>query len=252
MDLVLEGRGLHKTYRGDGVVTEALRGVDLTVERGEFVGVMGPSGCGKSTLLNLLGAMDLPTEGEVFFEGEPLSGLSERQLTLIRRRRIGFVFQFFNLVPVLTVEENVAFPAVVDGRRDHRAALEDALTRLDLAEHRAKLPSQLSGGEQQRTAVARALVNRPDVLLVDEPTGNLDTTSAAELMAHLRDLHEHGQTIVLVSHDPTVASHAQRVLFMRDGQIVEEITLPRRGDPSSVIRRFLRVEGAEPVGSKKD
>jgi putative ABC transport system ATP-binding protein len=231
-------------------VTEALRGVDLAVERGEFVAIMGPSGCGKSTLLNLLGALDAPTEGEVRFEDRRLSGLSDRELTAIRRRRVGFVFQFFNLVPVLTVAENIAFPATIDGRRGSPENLDAILAAMALTEHRHKLPSQLSGGEQQRTAIGRALVNRPDVLLVDEPTGNLDTVSAGEVMAHLRTLHDEGQTIVLVTHDPTVASRAKRVLFMRDGQILEEIALPRRGDRAAVIGRLLRVEGAEPVRAK--
>lgn len=250
MTVILEGRGLKKTYRGDGIVTEALRSVDLEVERGEFVSIMGPSGCGKSSLLNLLGALDVPTEGEVYFEGQPLSGLGDRDLTTIRRRRVGFVFQFFNLVPVLTVEENIAFPAVVDGRRDSTEHLATILAALALTDHRRKLPSQLSGGEQQRTAIGRALINSPDVLLVDEPTGNLDTISADDVMAHLRALHEDGQTILLVTHDPTVASRAKRVLFMRDGRIVEEITLPRRGDRAAVIGRLLRVEGAEPVRAR--
>ncbi len=250
MTVILEGRGLRKTYRGDGIVTEALRGVDLEIERGEFVSIMGPSGCGKSTLLNLLGALDTPTDGEVLFEGDALSGLGDRDLTAIRRRRIGFVFQFFNLVPVLTVEENIAFPAVMDGRRDTAEQLETILRTLGLTDHRRKLPAQLSGGEQQRTAIGRALINEPDVLLVDEPTGNLDTISAGDVMAQLRTLHEQGQTILLVTHDPTVASRAKRVLFMRDGQILEEIALPRRGDRAAVIGRLLRVEGAEPVRAK--
>jgi putative ABC transport system ATP-binding protein len=249
MNVVLEGRGLRKTYRGDGIVTEALRGVDLTVERGEFVSIMGPSGCGKSSLLNLLGALDVPTEGEVLFEGNALSGLSDRQLTVIRRQRIGFIFQFFNLIPVLNVEENIAFPAVMDGKRGSNERVDQAMTLLGLTEHRSKLPSQLSGGEQQRTAIARALVNDPDVLLVDEPTGNLDSASADDVMAHLRRLHENGQTIVLVTHDPTVASRAARVLFMRDGTIVEDVDLPRRGNRAALISRLLKVEGAEPLSA---
>jgi putative ABC transport system ATP-binding protein len=245
--MILEGKGLRKTYRGDGITTEALRGVDIEVERGEFVAIMGPSGCGKSTLLNLLGALDVPDVGEVHFEDRPLSGLNDRELTAIRRRHVGFVFQFFNLVPVLTVEENIAFPALMDGRRGTSQQLEGILEAMALTEQRGKLPSQLSGGEQQRTAIGRALINSPDVLLVDEPTGNLDTVTAGEVMSYLRKLHDYGQTIVLVTHDPTVASRAKRVLFMRDGQIVEEVTLPRRGDRAAVIGRLLNVEGAVPA-----
>ena len=250
MTMLLEGRQLRKVYRGDGIETEALRGVDLTVDRGEFMSIMGPSGCGKSSLLNLLGALDTPTDGEVLFEGAPLSGLNDRQHTMIRRQRIGFVFQFFNLIPVLTVEENIAFPAVMDGRRGHSERVDNALELLGLVDHRAKLPSQLSGGEQQRTAIARALINEPDVLLVDEPTGNLDSASADEVMSHLRKLHDGGQTIVLVTHDPTVASRAARVLFMRDGRIVEDVDLPRRGNRAAIIGRLLKVEGAEPVKTR--
>jgi putative ABC transport system ATP-binding protein len=242
---LLEGRSLRKTYTGDGVVTTALHGIDIAVDRGEFISIMGPSGCGKSTLMNLLGALDVPTDGDVLFDGKSLRSLSEKQLTTIRRQHIGFVFQFFNLVPVLTLEENVAFPAVMDGRHDYHDQMADVLKALHLEQHRRKLPSQLSGGEQQRAAIARALINTPDLVLLDEPTGNLDTASAGELMSYLRDVHESGQTILLVTHDPTVASRGKRILYMRDGEIVEEVDLPRKADRTAAIGRLLRFEANE-------
>lgn len=245
METVLEGRDLRKVYRDDGVETEALRDVDVTVGHGEFVAVMGPSGCGKTTLLNLLGALDTPTSGDVLFDGEPMSGMSDRALTRIRRREIGFVFQFFNLIPVLTVEENVAFPARLDGRGDLRPGIDRLLDELGLDELRDKLPAQLSGGERQRVAVARALVMEPAVLLADEPTGNIDTVAAGDLLRLLRRLHEDGQTIVLVTHDPTVASVAERVVFMRDGRLVEEMALPGTADAASVLSEVVRLGQTE-------
>lgn len=241
METVLEGRGLQKAYRDDGVETQALRGLDIAVRRGEFLAVMGPSGCGKTTLLNLLGALDSPTSGEVLFDGEPMSSMSDRALTRIRRRRIGFVFQFFNLIPVLTVEENIAFPARLDGRGDLRPGIDRLLDALGLGDLRGKLPAQLSGGERQRVAVARALVMEPEVVLADEPTGNIDTVAAGDLLGLLGRLHEDGQTIVLVTHDPTVASVAERVVFMRDGRLVEEMALPGTSDPASVLQEVVRL-----------
>lgn len=241
METVLEGRGLRKVYRDDGVETEALRDVDIAVGRGEFVSVMGPSGCGKTTLLNLFGALDSPTSGDVLFEGEPMSGMSDRALTRIRRREIGFVFQFFNLIPVLTVEENVAFPARLDGRGGLGSQVDRLLEELGLGKLRDKLPAQLSGGERQRVAVARALVLQPAVLLADEPTGNIDTVAAGGLLGLLRRLHEDGQTIVLVTHDPTVATVAERVVFMRDGHLVEEMALPGTSDPAAVLSEVVRL-----------
>src|SRR5439155_15010970 len=211
---VIEARGLTKVYAGD---VAALRSVDFTVAAGEFVAVMGPSGCGKSTLLHLLGALDTPTTGEVSFEGRPLSTLSDADRTLIRRRRIGFVFQFFNLVPVLSVEANVALPLVIDNQKPalYQSTVAEMLGAVGLLAQRHKLPSQLSGGEQQRVAIARALVSHPAALLADEPTGNLDHSTGISVMSLLRSFHDRGQTTVVVTHDPQVASFAQRVVFMR-------------------------------------
>ena len=218
---LLEARGVHKDYPLDGLAVPALRGVDLAVDAGEFVAVMGPSGCGKSTLLHLLGALDTPSAGVVILEGVALADMSDDELTRVRRHRVGFVFQFFNLVPVLTAAENVALPAVIDGAAqataDDRART--LLEHFDLGDVAQKLPSQLSGGEQQRVAIARALTNAPAVLLADEPTGNLDQETGDRVLAHFEGLHADGQTIVLVTHDASVAQRADRVVLMRDGLV---------------------------------
>jgi putative ABC transport system ATP-binding protein len=241
---VLEARELSKRYETDGAPVDALRGVDPQVKQGEFLAVMGPSGCGKSTLLHLLGALDWPTSGEVLLDGEPLSSREERDLTLVRRHRIGFVFQFFNLVAVLTARENVALPAVIDGRSpdEHRQRAEELLGLVGLSEVADKVPSQLSGGEQQRVAIARALMNRPAVLLADEPTGNLDYRNGVEVMRLLSSLHDQGETIVLVTHDPTVAAHADRVVFLRDGQVADEMDIGPQSGREELLARLIRLD----------
>ena len=223
---VLEGKGLHKTYDSDGVAVHALRGADLALDEGELVALMGPSGCGKSTLLHLLGGLDTPSSGQVVLDGVPLADLSDRELTRVRRHRIGFVFQFFNLVPVLTAAENVSLPAVIDGQpteeRDRRVA--ELLDRVGLTDRADHVPARLSGGEQQRVAIARALLNRPAVLLADEPTGNLDRRSGAEVMQLIaRANADDGQTVLVVTHDPNVAAVAGRVVLLRDGAVVDEL-----------------------------
>ena len=240
---VLEARNLHKVYRSDGVAVHALRGVDLRIEVGEFVAIMGPSGCGKSTLLHLLAGLDLPTEGEVFVQGQPVHRLSESQRARLRRRTIGFVFQSFNLIPNLTVADNVDMPALLAGRdpREVAQARDVLLERLGLTGKQRAFPAQLSGGEQQRVAIARALINRPTLLLADEPTGNLDTRSGAEVLDLFRRFHQEGQTILLVTHDPKVASYARRLIFMRDGRFVSEMTLQEQGDAARVLARLLEV-----------
>lgn len=237
-------KALRKTYPSDGTAVQALNGIDLEVQPGEFVAVMGPSGSGKSTLLHMLGALDTPDEGEVSIRGRVLSGMSRRELAVIRRRHVGFVFQFFNLVPVLTVEENVSLPAVLDGAKasDYVSRMDEIFELFGLHEQRDKLPSQLSGGEQQRVAIARALMNRPSVVLADEPTGNLDRSSGNDVMSLLRRLNTEGQTIVVVTHDPAVASFARRVLFMRDGKLVDEATLRAPGDTGEILSRLVRLE----------
>jgi putative ABC transport system ATP-binding protein len=227
MTPVLEARSLAKTYESRGTKVLGLRGVDLVVERGEFVAVMGPSGCGKSTLLNLLAGLDRPTAGEVWLAGRRIDQLSESELARMRRRRVGFVFQFFNLVPSLTAAENVELPLLLAGqrRRKARRSARELLGELGLPNQQAAAPAELSGGQQQRVAVARALANRPDIILADEPTGNLDSVAARQVLGLLRRARDQGQTLLLVSHDASVAAAADRVITMRDGLIASESQL---------------------------
>jgi putative ABC transport system ATP-binding protein len=235
---ILEARNVTKRYRLGNRDVDALRGVSLRVRRGEFVALMGPSGSGKSTLLQLLGGLDRPTDGEVVLDGEVISHLSDTQATCLRREKTGFVFQFFNLIPLLDVYENVALPftiAGVDPRHGEAAVrIHDVLQLVDLLGRERNRPDQLSAGEQQRVALARALVSRPAILLADEPTGNLDYATGGEILDSLwRSCDELGQTIVLVTHDARAAAHADRVLVVGDGQIRDEILLGRRANPDA-------------------
>jgi putative ABC transport system ATP-binding protein len=224
---VLEARGLAKTYDTGGAEVLALRGVDLAIERGEFVAIMGPSGCGKSTLLNLLAGLDRPTAGEVRLDGERIDRLSEAELARLRRRKIGFVFQFFNLLPTLSAVENVELPLLLIGRRrrDARRTANDLMGELGVGDKRAAAPVQLSGGQQQRVALARALANTPDIVLGDEPTGNLDSAATREVLGLLRAARDRGQTLLLVTHDARVAAAADRVVTLRDGLVSDETEL---------------------------
>jgi putative ABC transport system ATP-binding protein len=227
---LIELSAVHKTYATDGGDVRALRGVTLTVEDGEFVALVGPSGSGKSTLMHLLGLLDRPTSGTYRFEGEDVSRLSRTALSALRNRKIGFVFQGSHLLPRQTAWENVAMPLLYAGlpaRERKRRALE-LLARVGLTDRAHHRPNQLSGGQQQRVAIARALVNRPRLLLADEPTGNLDSATGAEILAEFQRLHrDGGLTVVLVTHDPTVAQTAERVVTLRDGQIVGDTTSVR-------------------------
>jgi putative ABC transport system ATP-binding protein len=224
---VLEARSLAKTYDTGGAKVLALRGVDLAIERGEFVAIMGPSGCGKSTLLNLLAGLDRPTAGEVWLDGERIDRLSETELARLRRRKIGFVFQFFNLVRTLSAVENVELPLLLVGRRrqDARRSANELMAELGIGDKHAAAPVQLSGGQQQRVALARALANTPDIVLCDEPTGNLDSAAAREVLALLRGARDRGQTLLLVTHDARVAAAADRVVTLRDGLVSDETEL---------------------------
>lgn len=241
---ILEAHDLHKTYRSDGVSVPALRGLDLSMEPGEFAAVMGPSGCGKSTLLHLLAGLDMPTQGEVTLAGERLNDLDESRRAVLRRATVGFVFQAYNLIPNLTVADNVDLPGLLAGRSaaDVAARRDELLAALGIADKADAFPHQLSGGQQQRVAIARALVNAPTVLLADEPTGNLDSRSGNEVLALLRGFNEQGQTILLVTHGPKVASFARRIIFMRDGRFVSEMRTAGRGDPAQVVAKLVEVE----------
>jgi len=241
MTPVILTRGLAKDY--DGV--PALHDIDVEIADGEFVAVTGPSGCGKSTLLNLLGGLDRPTRGEIELAGRRVDGYSEARWALVRRSDIGFVFQFFNLIANLSVADNVELPGLLAGlsSKEARTRRQELLDSLGIAEHADSAPGHLSGGQQQRVAIARALINRPRVLLADEPTGNLDSASARDVMALLRAAHdERGQTIVLVTHDARVAARADRVLAMRDGAVAHETRLDDRGDMSATVSRLMELE----------
>jgi putative ABC transport system ATP-binding protein len=227
MTPVVEARGLGRVHGSGEAAVTALDAVDLQIAHGEFIAVTGPSGCGKSTLLNLLGGLDRPTHGEVLFHGERVDGAKEARRAKLRRGEIGIVFQFFNLIGNLTVADNVELPALLAGvpAREARRRGHDLLERLGLAEAARRVPGNLSGGQQQRVAIARALINRPSLLLADEPTGNLDSAAAREVMGVLQERHHEGQTIVLVTHDMRVASIADRVIARRDGAVASETAM---------------------------
>jgi putative ABC transport system ATP-binding protein len=215
---------VRKTFEAENAPVRALRGANLTVPSGDFVALMGPSGCGKSTLLNLVAGLDVADEGTITVAGELVTGRSEDELSLLRRKHIGIVFQFFNLLEGMTVLENVALPAVIAGRKRRMAETRarDLLDLLGIGDKASTVPGMLSGGQRQRLAIARALANEPTLLLADEPTGALDSEGGQEVIELLSRLHQGGQTIVLVTHDPGVAAAAERVVRMRDGRIVEE------------------------------
>ncbi len=220
---VVEGRDVTRRYGEGETAVDALRGVDLDVTTGELVAVMGPSGSGKSTLMHILAGLDKPTSGTVTIAGTGLADLNDTELTKLRREHIGFVFQFFNLLPMLNAEENIVLPLSIAGEKPDKAWLADLLNRVGLADRRDHRPSELSGGQQQRVAIGRALVNRPSIIFADEPTGNLDSKTSGEIL----DLLEHSvrelkQTIVMVTHEPRAAAIADRVLFLDDGAIVRE------------------------------
>jgi putative ABC transport system ATP-binding protein len=215
---------LTRRYGSGDSVVEAVRGVSLDIPSGEFTAIMGPSGSGKSTLMHLLAGLDRPTEGTVEIGGEDITAMGDKQLTLLRRRHIGFVFQAFNLVPTLNAEENITLPLSIAGRRIDRSFVDSVIERVGLADRRAHRPAEMSGGQQQRVAVARALVSEPTVLFADEPTGNLDSHSSAEVIDLLREASGvYGQTIVMVTHDPVAAEAADRTIHLADGR-VEEIS----------------------------
>jgi putative ABC transport system ATP-binding protein len=241
---VLQADQVTKQYRMGELTVNALDTVDFAVEQGEFVAIMGPSGSGKSTLLHLLGGLDSTSDGEITLAGKALSKLNDDAVTLVRRRNVGFIFQFYNLVPTLTAQENIALPLLIDGRNmdDYRAKVDELLELVDLTDRRHHKPDQLSGGQQQRVAIARAFVTDPDIVLADEPTGNLDSKSGKAILELLRrSCDELGHTIVMVTHDAYAASYADRVVFLKDGRVVRR--LDRAGHESNMMQAIMDVMG---------
>jgi putative ABC transport system ATP-binding protein len=235
-DRVVRADDLNRRYGEGPTAVEALRGVSLTVTRGHLDAVMGPSGSGKSTLMHTLAGLDKPTSGTVQIAGIEITGLDDNELTHLRRDHIGFVFQFFNLLPMLSAEENVVLPLTIAGESADREWLEELLGRMGLARRRSHRPSELSGGEQQRVAIARALITRPTILFADEPTGNLDSKTGGEILELLKSsVEEYGQTIVMVTHEPRAAAFADSVRFLADGQIVTKLEEATASDVLEVM-----------------
>jgi putative ABC transport system ATP-binding protein len=241
---IITTENLTKVYgKGETAVT-ALDHVTMKVNAGEFVAVMGPSGCGKSTLLHLLGGLDRPSEGGVSIDGTAIADMKDDDLTRLRRRKMGFVFQFYNLIPVLNAVENAALPVTLDGVKPAEAKKRAAewLQRFGLGDRLASRPDQLSGGQQQRVAVARALVAEPALILADEPTGNLDTRSGDEIAGLLRQVtKEYGRTVVMVTHDPRIAAYADRIVFLKDGKVVDETNLERKGAAEKIADKIKEI-----------
>jgi putative ABC transport system ATP-binding protein len=250
MEDVVRLNAVRKVYGNQRTGVEALRGVTIGFPRGSFTAVMGPSGSGKSTFLHCAAGLDKPTAGTVTLDGQELTGLREKALTILRRERIGFIFQSFNLLPALTVQQNITLPLRLAGRKPDRARLTEVINRVGLADRRKHLPAELSGGQQQRVAIARALVTRPAVIFADEPTGALDTHTAREVLdLMLESVHRHGQTVVMVTHDPMAAAYAHRVVFLADGQLAGELRDPT-ADAIAERMTHLGAWGARPRTEK--
>lgn len=225
---ILEVKNLSKTYGKGDTTVHALDGVSFSVERGEFVAIIGPSGSGKSTLLHILGGVDVPTSGSVVINGTDISKLNETALAIFRRRQIGLIYQFYNLIPILTVSENLTLPLLLDGRKPDTKLINDIVAQLGLSKRLGHLPNQLSGGQQQRVSIGRALINNPALLLADEPTGNLDTQNSREVISLLRKFNrERGQTVIIITHDEKIALSADRVISIEDGKITRDEALQR-------------------------
>jgi putative ABC transport system ATP-binding protein len=228
---VVSATELTRCYGEGDAAVQALQGVSLAIPKAQFAAVMGPSGSGKSTLMHIMAGLDQPTAGQISIDGIELTELNDKKLTLLRREHIGFIFQFFNLLPMLTAEENIRLPLQIAGRKVDDDWVDRVIDRVGLSDRRKHRPSELSGGQQQRVAIARALISQPTVIFADEPTGNLDTTTGNEILALLREaVDETQQTTVMVTHDATAAATADRVLFLEDGRIVRDMPKPERSD----------------------
>lgn len=221
--IILETKNLKKRYGKDASIVNALDGVDLTIQKGEFISIVGASGSGKSTLMHILGAVDRPTSGDVFVNGENINKLNETSLAIFRRRQVGLIYQFYNLIPILNVEENITLPILLDGKEVEEDYLKELISILGLEKRKNHLPNQLSGGEQQRVSIGRALINRPTIILADEPTGNLDSKNGKEIIELLKGLNKKfNQTIVMITHDHTIAMEADRIITIADGKIIKD------------------------------
>lgn len=220
---ILEVKNLSKIYGKGDTLVKAVDDVSFTVEQGEFVAIIGPSGSGKSTLLHIIGGVDTPTEGNVIIDGTDITKLKESPLSIFRRRQIGLVYQFYNLIPILTVEENLTLPLLLDGRKPNKEQIDYLVSNLGLGDRLKHVPNQLSGGQQQRVSIGRALANNPALLLADEPTGNLDSENSKEIVALLRKFNrEHNQTVIMITHDERIAQSADRIIAIEDGKIVKD------------------------------
>lgn len=242
---ILKAEKLCKTYGLGTIEVQALKSADLSIEKGEFAAIMGPSGSGKSTLLHLLGGLDSPTSGKITLQQKEISKLNDKQLTLTRRENIGFIFQFFNLLPTLSAEENIALPLVIAGEplKNYQDRLDMLINLVGLEKRRRHLPDELSGGEQQRVAIARAFITEPAIVLADEPTGNLDSKTGRGILKLLKQsAKELNYTVIMVTHDPVAASYADRVIFLRDGAIFKEITLGGEDDTAIIIANLKELE----------
>jgi putative ABC transport system ATP-binding protein len=238
---VIEAKELTRRYGEGDTAVDALRGCSIDVRRGELTAVMGPSGSGKSTLMHILAGLDRPTSGTVLIDGKDITKLGDTELTKLRREHIGFIFQFFNLLPMLTAEENIVLPLELAGRKMEKDWIDEVVGKLGLADRLKHRPSELSGGQQQRVAIARALISKPTVIFADEPTGNLDSTTSAEILELLREaVSDYGQTTVMVTHDANAAAIADRVLFLADGCIVKELHRASAHDILSAIEEVSR------------
>jgi putative ABC transport system ATP-binding protein len=244
---IISTQNLTKIFGSGATAVTALDHINLSVNTGEFVAVMGPSGCGKSTLLHLIGGLDRPTDGKVIIEGTSIAEMEDDRLTELRRRKIGFIFQFFNLIPVLNAVENAALPVTLDGVKPAEAQKKGAewLARFGLSDRLSSRPDQLSGGQQQRVAIARALAAEPSLILADEPTGNVDTRSGDEIASLLRDVaKKYGRTVIMVTHDPRIAAYADRIIFLKDGRVVDETVLERKnGDSAATVEKKIKEIG---------
>jgi putative ABC transport system ATP-binding protein len=241
---LIQTESLSKIYGTGETAVTALDHVGIQVKQGEFVAVMGPSGCGKSTLLHLLGGLDRPSEGSVIIDGTAIADMQDDDLTKLRRRKMGFIFQFFNLLPILTAVENAALPVTLDGTKPAVAKKRAAewLTRFGLGDRLHSRPDQLSGGQQQRVAVARALTAEPALILADEPTGNLDTRAGDDIASLLRDVtKKYSRTVVMVTHDPRIAAYADRIIFLKDGKVVDETQLERKGAAEAIANKIKEI-----------